>query len=173
MSLFLRPVPLVLTNLDFLAPHPAHSPSCRLQPFTAVTSYRITLSVFLEFFKFMDVEDIFSYNESTESRCNHYLLLQRSIRGLIIGKSDCGRVCVTPALVFSVVLCVLCLFLVSFCWPWSCLSSDFGIFEFLLLHTQPETTVCRMRLWQSSTAWKNLDTSTSKNIGSSIVVSYK
>ena len=38
-------------------------------------------------------------------------------------------------------LCVLCLSFVSFCWPWSCLSSDltisvcpFGIFEFLLFH---------------------------------------
>lgn len=38
----------------------------------------------------MDVEDI-SYNESTSTRCNHYLLPQRSIRGLIIGKSDCGK----------------------------------------------------------------------------------
>ena len=38
----------------------------------------------------MDVEDI-SYNESTAPRCNHYLLPQRSIRGLIIGKSDCGK----------------------------------------------------------------------------------
>ena len=50
------------------------------------------------------------------------------------------RIRVTPALVFSVVLCVLCLSFVSFCWPWSCLSSDltiyvcpFGIFEFLFL----------------------------------------
>ena len=49
------------------------------------------------------------------------------------------RVCVTPALVFSVVLSVLCLSFVSFCWPWSYLSSDltisvcpFGIFEFLV-----------------------------------------
>ena len=37
--------------------------------------------------------------------------------------------------------CYLCLSFVSFCWPWSCLSSDltiyvcpFGIFEFLLIN---------------------------------------
>src|SRR5210317_1120215 len=53
------------------------------------------------------------------------------------------RVRVTPALVFSVVLCVLCLSFVSFCWPWSCLSSDlmisvcpFGIFEFLEIYSR-------------------------------------
>ena len=46
---------------------------------------------------------------------------------------------VTLALVFSVVLCVLCLSFISFCWPWSSLSSEltisdclFGIFEFIL-----------------------------------------
>ena len=35
------------------------------------------------------------------------------------------RVRVTPAVVFSVVLCVLCLSFLSFCWPCSCLSSDY------------------------------------------------
>ena len=34
------------------------------------------------------------------------------------------KVRVTPALVFSVVLGVLCLSFVSFCWSWSCLSSE-------------------------------------------------
>ena len=48
------------------------------------------------------------------------------------------RVHVTPALIVSVVLCVLYLTIVSFCWPRSCLSSDisvcpFGIFELLLI----------------------------------------
>ena len=38
----------------------------------------------------MNVEDL-SYNEPTLSRHNHDLLPQRSIRGLIIGKSDCGK----------------------------------------------------------------------------------
>ena len=38
----------------------------------------------------MDVKDI-SYNEATAARRNHFLLPQRSIRGLIIGKSDCGK----------------------------------------------------------------------------------
>ena len=44
----------------------------------------------------------------------------------------------TSALVFCVVLCVLCLSFVSFCWLWYCLSSNltisvcpYGIFEFL------------------------------------------
>ena len=39
----------------------------------------------------MDVEDISYHEPSTASRCNHFLLPQRSIRGLIIGKSDCGK----------------------------------------------------------------------------------
>ena len=38
------------------------------------------------------------------------------------------RVRVTPIFVFSEVSCVLCLPFVLFCWPWSCLSSDFTIF---------------------------------------------
>ena len=47
------------------------------------------------------------------------------------------------ALIFSVVLSVLCLSFVSFCWLWFCLSSDltisvcpFGIFQFLLYKTR-------------------------------------
>ena len=39
----------------------------------------------------MDVEDIFYHELNTTSRCNHLFLPQRSIRGLIIGKSDCGK----------------------------------------------------------------------------------
>ena len=42
------------------------------------------------------------------------------------------RVRINPALVFSVVLCVLCLSYVSFCWPWTCLSFDL-IFVCLLV----------------------------------------
>ena len=42
-------------------------------------------------------------------------------------------ICVTPALVLSVVLGVLCLSFVWFCWPWSCLSADFTISVELLL----------------------------------------
>ncbi|VDH92230.1 Hypothetical predicted protein [Mytilus galloprovincialis] len=38
----------------------------------------------------MNVEDI-SYSANAPKRSNHYLLPQRSIRGLIIGKSDCGK----------------------------------------------------------------------------------
>ncbi|VDI82630.1 Hypothetical predicted protein [Mytilus galloprovincialis] len=38
----------------------------------------------------MNVEDI-SYSDNVNKRSNHYLLPQRSIRGLIIGKSDCGK----------------------------------------------------------------------------------
>ena len=38
----------------------------------------------------MNVEDI-SYSANAPTRSNHYLLLQRSIRRLIIGKSDCGK----------------------------------------------------------------------------------
>ena len=38
----------------------------------------------------MDVENI-SYKEATAARHNHFLLPQRSIRGLIVGKSDCGK----------------------------------------------------------------------------------
>ena len=39
----------------------------------------------------MDVEDL-TYDEPAVSRRhNHFLLPQRSIRGLIIGKSDCGK----------------------------------------------------------------------------------
>ena len=69
------------------------------------------------------------------------------MENFISGKSDnwvsnyCGGVHiinhVTPALVFRVVLCVLCLYVVSVCWPRPCLSSNltisvclFGILEF-------------------------------------------
>lgn len=38
----------------------------------------------------MDIEDI-SYGDSAPTRANHFLLPNRSIRGLIIGKSDCGK----------------------------------------------------------------------------------
>ena len=38
----------------------------------------------------MNVEDI-SYSANAPARSNHYLLLQRSISQLIIGKSDCGK----------------------------------------------------------------------------------
>ena len=38
----------------------------------------------------MNVEDS-SYSANAPTRSNHYLLLQRSIKRLIIGKSDCGK----------------------------------------------------------------------------------
>ena len=40
------------------------------------------------------------------------------------------RVRVTQALVFSVMLCALCLSFVTFCWPWSCKSPDLTISVF-------------------------------------------
>ena len=46
----------------------------------------------------------------------------------ISGAPGFSRICFNPQLIFSVVLCVLYLSFVSFCWPWSCLSSDFMIF---------------------------------------------
>ena len=38
----------------------------------------------------MDVDDL-SYHASAPTRSNHFLLPQRSIRGLIVGKSDCDK----------------------------------------------------------------------------------
>ena len=38
----------------------------------------------------MDVENL-AYDEAATARHNHFLLPQRSIRGLIVGKSDCGK----------------------------------------------------------------------------------
>ena len=39
----------------------------------------------------MDVQDLTFHEPAAAARSNHFLLLQRSIRGLIIGKSDFGK----------------------------------------------------------------------------------